>query len=76
MFTKGTNRGIESTAAKNSHKHCGTIGKADVIRSLLQMSGHSFLQLYHGFCADVVGLMKTYYSVADYPEVLCLKKRK
>ena len=76
MFTKGTNRGIESSAAKNSHKHCGTIGKADVTRTLLQMSGHPFLQLYHGFCADVVGLMKTYYSVADYPEVLCLKKRK
>lgn len=76
MFTKGTNKGIESTAAKNSHKHCGTIGKADVTRILLQMSGHTFLQLYHGFCADVVGLMKTYYSVADYPEVLCLKKRK
>ena len=73
---EGHNKEIESTAAKNSHKHCGTIGKADVIRSLLQMSGHSFLQLYHGFCADVVGLMKTYYSVADYPEVLCLKKRK
>lgn len=40
------------------------------------MSGHPFLQLYRKFCADVVGLMKTYYSVADYPEVLCLKKRK
>ena len=74
MFTKGTNKGIESTAAKNCHKHCGTIGKADVTRTLLQMSGHPFLQLYHKFCADVVGLMKTYYSVADYLEVLCLKK--
>ena len=40
------------------------------------MSGHPFLLLYHKFCADVVGLMITYYSVADYPEVLCLKKQK
>ena len=40
------------------------------------MSGHPFLQLYHKFCADVVGLMKTYYSVADYPEVFMSQKTK